>query len=250
MSSENFGGNNEIEMILKDIVGEKELLIMKMMFSEINNSTSGYYKNISSRKPEENTRDMLNLECGLSMGIIEDKKCLGEVKKIFGKVEVLTFSILRISQYSLERIEESLNAIQRELRGERIYIDGRRKVVSKICIYLSGLLSEKYAMNNREVGERLGKSKEQARRYLQKRLQIKEGVFSDIFDEICEIMDRQHEELLERQDYILCIRQSINSKKYLVIDLKKEPGEEGREFIADEKEVEEILKKRRKVTKK
>ena len=246
MSSENFRGNNEIEMILKEIVGEKALLMMKMMFSEISDSTSGYYKNISSRNPEKNTRDILNLECALSKGVIEDKKCLGEIKKFFGRIEIFTFSILRISQNSLGDIENSLNSIQRELRGERIYIDGRRNVISNICVYISGLLSEKYAMNNKEVGERLGKSKEQARRYLQKRIQITDGIFSEIFEKIYETMDRQHEELLERQGNILCIRKSINSKTYIVIDLNKKEGEKGRQFTATEKEVEEILEKRKK----
>lgn len=239
--NDNLRESEEIERILKDILGERELLLVKMILGEIGSESAGYYKNISNREPKINTRDILNIECALSKGIVKNKKLLEKMKKYLGKPEILIFTILRLRNYSLEEIEHSLTKIQEQLRGERIYLEGRRKIISELCVYISYLLSEKYSMNNKEVGDRLGKSKETARRYLMRSIDISEWVFGDIIEDLYIAMDKHHDELIKRQNNKLFIRHGKNSKKYSVIDMSKDEKDKNREIIASEKEVEDII---------
>lgn len=233
--------NDNTKMVFSDIIGEKELFILNIMFSELTKEKSGSYKGISLKDPETYTRDILNSECALCEGLIDSKKVEDETKKYFDKFELLMLALQRLNSTSLEELENKINEIHEEFRGERVYMEGRRQLVCDISTQISGLLSRKYSMTNKEVGERLGKSSEQVRKYL---VRLKENpyyVYSDIFEEISEIMDKQHKELLEKQDNKLFVRHGRKSKKYTMIDLNKKEGEKGRTKIITEEEVKKIL---------
>ena len=232
---------DDTKCIISEIIGEKELFMLNFMHNEFGQESSGSYKSISIKKPEVSTRDMLNSECALSKGIEMDRKTVKESKKNFGKFELIMLSVLRLSGMSLSEIEETINRLYEEFRGERIYMDGKRKIKSEISAEISSLLNNKYSMNNKEVGNIIGKSSEQVRRYNNSMLENTDRPFNDIFEDIAQQMDKQHEELLEKQGNKLFLRQGKNSKKYLVIDLNKKVGEKGRQEIVTEKQAEKML---------
>lgn len=243
--TKNIFDENDAKTILRDIMGDKELFILSIMYSEFCDKKAGSYKSISSKDPKVNTRDLLNSECALSIGVIENKKLRGKTKKSFGKFEILLLSLLRLnSDEKLEEIECTLNDIQEALRGERIYMEGRRNFLSKALSHISAFLKRKYSMSNKEVSNIVGKSQEQVRKYSKKESE-EEGdyLYGEIIEEICQKMDEQHKELLEKQDNKLFIRMGKISKKYLIIDLNKKKYEKGRETIVTEEEANEIIKK-------
>ena len=233
--------SDDTKCIISEIIGEKELFILNFMHNEFGPESSGSYKSISIKKPEVSTRDILNSECALAKGVKMDRKTAKESKNNFGKFELIILSVLRLSGMSLSEIEETISRLYEEFRGERIYMDGRKRINSEISAEISALLNEKYAMNNKEVGRIIGKSSEQVRRYNNSMLKNEDRPFNDIFEDISHQMDRQHEELLEKQGNKLFLRQGKNSKKYTVIDLNKEQGEKGREEIVTEEQAEKML---------
>ncbi len=80
MSNNFFQDNDDIAMIMKAILGEKELFITKIMFGEMTNRKSGFYKNISKKDPELHINDLLNAECALAMGVLKNGKTLTRAK--------------------------------------------------------------------------------------------------------------------------------------------------------------------------